>query len=213
MVGNLTRRRILVFAAVIALAKAQIVAAAPSKKAVAPMPDERFWSLVGRTTKFENQRDRQITALRAELRKLSVDEVEAFENVFDDLMKRSYSWDLWGAAYVIHGGASDDDFEYFRCWLISKGRATFERTLADPDGLADLLAPHLAGALEFEEFAYVARGVWGEKTGKDGGEMPNAAAMMYLDIKPSGSPFKEDAAYLAKRYPKLWRRFGDKPLG
>ncbi len=30
--------------------------------------------------------------------------------------------DLWGAAWVLLGGASDDAFDYFRCWLIGQGR-------------------------------------------------------------------------------------------
>lgn len=56
-------------------------------------------------------------------------------------MIRSYRWDLWGAAYVAKGGASDDGFEYFQRWLISRGRTDFERVLADPDALADLAIP------------------------------------------------------------------------
>src|SRR6266567_9523959 len=86
-----------------------------------PMSDERFWGLIGRTTVLESDPESQIEALRSGLRRLSVEDIEAFEAAFDRHMKRSYSWDLWGATYVVHGGASDDAFEYFRCWLISKG--------------------------------------------------------------------------------------------
>jgi Protein of unknown function (DUF4240) len=114
---------------------------------------------------------------------------------------------------VVHGGASDDGFEYFRRWLISKGQRVFEKVSANPDSLADILAPKITGVLEFEEFAYVARNVWSEKTGRRSGEMPNAAEMIYLSVEPSGTRFEEDAAYLAKRYPKLWQRFGTRPLG
>ena len=117
------------------------------------MPDQRFWALVEATTAFENDPERQLAALHDVLGKLPIDEIEAYESAFDALMKRSYSWDLWGAAYVVHGGASDDSFEYFRCWLISKGQGIFEKVMADPDGLVDMLAPKIAGVLEFEEFA------------------------------------------------------------
>lgn len=85
--------------------------------------------------------------------------------------------------------------------------------MADPDSLADMLAPKVEGVLEFEEFAYVARQVWGEKTGRPGGDMPDAANMIYPGREPSGTKFDDDAAHLAKRYPKLWRRFGTNPLG
>jgi hypothetical protein len=151
--------------------------------------------------------------MRAALEKLPIDQIEAYEAAFEEQMMRSYSWDLWGAAYVVHGGASDDGFEYFRCWLISKGRGVFERVMADPDSLADIIAPNAEGVLEFEDFAYVARRVWAEKTGRPSNEMPNAGNMIYPGREPSGTNFEEDAAHLAKRYPKLWRRFGTNPLG
>jgi hypothetical protein len=61
-------------------------------------------------------------------------------------MARSYVAQLWAAAFVINGGCSDDGFEYFRGWLITRGREVFERALADPDSLADLLAVQAAAA-------------------------------------------------------------------
>jgi hypothetical protein len=175
------------------------------------MSDDRFWALIQATIAYENDPDRQLAALHAGLAPRSVEEVEQFESAFDAQLQRSYSRDLWGAAYVVHGGASDDEFEYFRCWLISKGRAVFDKVLADPDSLADLLAPDTQGILQFEEFAYEARKVWGEKVGRPAREMPNATAMMYFRA-PAGTKFAEDAASLARRYPKLWRRFGNHPL-
>jgi hypothetical protein len=178
---------------------------------IKPMSDDRFWALVQATTVDESRPDRQIAALRASLAQLPVEEIEAFQAAFDGQMTRSYSWDLWGAAYVVHGGASDDGFDYFRCWLISKGRTVFDKVLADPDSLADLVAPDPGGPLEFEEFAYVARKVWDEKVGRPGRKMPNAATTMYSHA-PAGTKFEEDPAYLATRYPKLWRRFGNSPL-
>ena len=186
---------------------------AQESKRIAPMSEDRFWALIGTTTAYERDPERQLATLLAGLRKLSVEEIEAYEVAFDGQMKRSYSWDLWGAAYVVHGGASDDGFEYFRCWLISKGRGVFEKVMADPDSLAEILVPNVQGVLEFERFAYVARQVWSEKTGRPRGEMPNAANMVYPNRKPSGTEFAEDTAHLAKRYPKLWRRFGTNPLG
>ena len=53
-------------------------------------------------------------------------------------MAQSYRIELWGAAYLLNGGCSDDCFEYFRGWLITQGRAVYEAVLADPDSLADV---------------------------------------------------------------------------
>ena len=173
---------------------------------VTEMTEPRFWAIVAESTPYEADPDKQSAVLRASLEKLTPAELEGYERTFDRLMKESYSWDLWGAAYVANGGASDDGFEYFRCWLISKGEVIFRKVSADPDSLAELLAKDSEGELEFEEFAYIARDVWGKKTGRDPGDMPGAANMMY-SAKPSGVPFVEDPTSLKKRYPKLWARF------
>ncbi|MBY8875154.1 DUF4240 domain-containing protein [Micromonospora sp. PLK6-60] len=67
------------------------------------------------------------------------------------VLTASYRVDLWGAAYLINGGASDDGFEYFRGWLMTQGRAVFAKAVADPDSLAEL--PRVrAAALSGEEF-------------------------------------------------------------
>jgi hypothetical protein len=87
----------------------------------------------------------------------------------------------------------------------------FEAATADPDSLADLLEPDAEGLCEFEEFAYVASDVWAEKTGADPEEFPYTGAPPVAS--PSGTPFAEDEQHLAKRYPKLWKRFGASPLG
>ena len=174
------------------------------------MAEDRFWALIGRTTDYEADPERQLEALRQALRNLTPSEIEAFERAFQREQRKAYTWDLWGAAYVLNGGASDDGFEYFQRWLISKGRRVFESAVADPDSLADIAAPDAQGASEFEEFAYVAGHVWGEKTGMDPFRDPKAL-FPYTGAppasQPSGVPFEEDPEYLAKRYPKLWARF------
>ncbi|WP_341717191.1 DUF4240 domain-containing protein [Micromonospora sp. FIMYZ51] len=67
------------------------------------------------------------------------------------VLAASYRVDLWGAAYLINGGASDDGFEYFRGWLMTQGREVFARAVAEPDSLAEL--PQVrAASLSGEEF-------------------------------------------------------------
>jgi len=156
--------------------------------------------------------DRQMAALSAELSKLAPAEIEAFGAVFDRLLTETYSWDLWGAAYVIMGGASDDSFEYFRVWLISLGRDVFEAARANPDGLATLIPADFDEAPDFERLAYVASKVWAEKTGGKPSSMPTQPAMAYSK-EPSGERFDESPRSLARRYPRLWARFSEAPLG
>ena len=52
-----------------------------------------------------------------------------------------YTWDLWGVAYILKGGCSDDGFEYFRAWLIARGRDFVAQALADPEGLGVAIDP------------------------------------------------------------------------
>jgi hypothetical protein len=180
------------------------------------MNETQFWTIIDLTAKFENDPEKQLESLHAELRKLTSDEIMQFELAFNEMRRRAYSWELWGAAYVLHGGASDDGFEYFMRWLVSKGRAVFENVVADPESLAIILAPEPGGPCEFEEFAYVASKVWQEKTGinpweDDQGRFPYTGAPPAAD--PAGTPFKDSEQYLSKAYPKLWERFGHSPLG
>lgn len=174
------------------------------------MSDDTFWALIDQSAKHESDPEQQLAVLKAGLSRLSPEEIEAFDAAFWRQMSRSYTWDLWGAAYIVHGGASDDGFEYFRRWLISKGRAVFEAALADPDSLADMLVADIDGVLEFEEFGYVASEAWAKRTGKSEDEFRSSIAYA---SEPSGVPFEEDDDHLAARFPKLWRRFGDSPLG
>ncbi|SMQ64345.1 Protein of unknown function [Bacillus sp. OV166] len=73
------------------------------------------------------------------LSKKSIDEIVDFEFIFESYMKESYQSHLWGAAYLIMGGCSDDSFDYFRGWLISQGQEVYEKTLKDPEFLANYI--------------------------------------------------------------------------
>jgi hypothetical protein len=78
-------------------------------------------------------------ALKAELADLKWFEVVAFQARFDEAVAAANKIDLWGAAYLINGGCSDDAFRDFRCWLVGRGRHAYEAALKNPDTLADVL--------------------------------------------------------------------------
>jgi hypothetical protein len=182
----------------------------------APMSDDEridwFWGIIERTRSPGADQDQQMAALAAELSELPPAQIEAFGAIFDRLLVETYSWDMWGAAYVIMGGASDDGFEYFRVWLISRGREVFERARANPDELATLIPADFEEVPDFELLAYVASNAWAEKTGEEPNEMPTQPGMMYSHA-PSGEPFDETPEDLGRRYPRLWARFSESPLG
>ena len=51
------------------------------------------------------------------LAKLKPEEILAFGRWWWIVRCEAYNWELWGAAYSIHGGWSDAGFDYFRHWL------------------------------------------------------------------------------------------------
>jgi hypothetical protein len=158
--------------------------------------------------------DAHVQALHTLLSALSLQDIVAFEVAFRRYLNDAYTWDLWGAAYVIHGGCSDDGFEYFRRWLVSGGRKVYEAALADPDSLAELDArPGPDGLWEFEEIYEVAAAVFSEKGGSGDVRDHSEQEAGLGESGPAGDAFEDDEEHLARRYPKLWDRFGDTPLG
>lgn len=127
------------------------------------MDANQFWTFIenARLSAGDDVEERG-TGLQAQLAPLSATELQLFQNHYDEQIRRSYSWTLWAAAEIMYGwiGASDDSFRYFRDWLISEGRATFEAALRDPDALAERPRFDMA---ELELYGYVATELFREK--------------------------------------------------
>jgi hypothetical protein len=107
------------------------------------MTEKQFWVIIAAGCPRDVEPEEWDETLVEVLVKLDLDELVAFEHQFDDLTDRAYRRDLWGAAYLINGGASDDGFYYFRCWLVGMGKQVYEAALADPDNLVDYVDPEL----------------------------------------------------------------------
>ena len=162
------------------------------------MDDARFWDIIEAAgcpapEDPETQRD----AVRRRLEVLPPGELAAFHAKFNRKMDSAYRWDLWAAAYLINGGASDDGFAYFRAWLISRGRAVFESALRDPDTLATVVDLDRDDH-EFEDLWGLAPELYEAATGsdippEDGGP-----------IEPGGERWDfDDDEQLARRLPRL----------
>jgi hypothetical protein len=121
---------------------------------------------------------------------------------------------MYGAALLLGGGyCSDDGFEYFRSWLISRGSATFQQALDDPDSLADQkLAIHdgLPDA-NFEDFAYVAGEARQKMTGLDAEDFYEAVWIDSVEPPPDADEESwetpEDSV-LQRTHPRLWQKYG-----
>ncbi|MER6979823.1 DUF4240 domain-containing protein [Streptomyces carpinensis] len=172
------------------------------------MDETDFWELIDATRgAAEGDPEEQADLLVERLLEFEPELVLDFARHFESRYNRAYRWDLWGAAWVLLDGASDDAFDFFRCWLIGQGREIFEGALHDPDSLADLLDDfdeEIDG--DGEELGYAADEAYEQLTGTVAPDLgiPPAPA------EPEGSPITfEDDRVLAQRYPRLWDRFRD----
>jgi hypothetical protein len=193
---------------------AQVLPAAPppTGAGLAPPPasahtaptrfdEAAFWRLVEETRRAGgNDTDKQVGLLDDRLRQLPKQDIIQFVRIRRKLDQRAYTWNLWGAAYVIEDGCSDDCFRDFRAYLISLGRSAYEAALRNPDSLATVVQDEEAGG--WEDADDVAPDAYSSVTGED---FPLDDSD--LSGAPRGTPFDERDAALAKRYPRLTARF------
>jgi hypothetical protein len=178
------------------------------------MSEAVFWSIIDKTIQYKADPEMQISALERELMTLSAEEIVAFESAFTQQINSAYTWKLWGAASLVHGGASDDGFEYFRRWLLAQGSRVFKEVVERPDNLADFISTMQEEPLEFEEFGSVAVDAWAKRSGRSWEDFPMPTNPdLEMGTEPRGSRFEESEEYFQSHYPKLWRRFGEQPLG
>ncbi|KAJ8145293.1 hypothetical protein OY671_001626 [Metschnikowia pulcherrima] len=146
----------------------------------------------------------------------AADEMSAFVDVAGDVANDAYAWPVWGAAYLVEGGCSDDGFMDFRDGLVLAGRAVFERTSADPDTLADhpVVAAMADGGspwFGFESSDSLVRDAWSRATGEDD-EAYYAARERTSSVRarsePAGEPWDfDDEEENARRLPRLTASF------
>lgn len=164
------------------------------------MTIDEFWELVA-----DLPTDSAEQALKTRIGRLDAQALREFQEHFDRLHVQAYSWSLWGAAYIIHGGCSDDGFIDFRYGLISRGREVFEKALASPDSLVDVTTAGDQELLWNESFGYVASKAYERKTGQ---AIPRVS--IERPREPAGEEWDfEDKAQNARRLPRLWKKFGE----
>lgn len=128
--------------------------------------ESKYWEIINKSFLELDKYSYQRSAIINELMNLTPKEIVGFNLRTSKLLKDSYSSELWCAAYIMKGGCSDDGFEYFRCWLISKGKEVFYKAIKDPDSLSELKKKYFFD-YELEEFLYLPNEAFLKKTGKE----------------------------------------------
>ena len=160
-------------------------------------PTDRFWTLV-ESARVGGDGCRLVSRrLTNTLAKLPPAMIVEFGNELSARMAESYRWDLWAVAYIANGGSSDDGFDYFRGWLLTRGRARFERALKDPP--AAVAGASRWGDLECEEMLGVAHVAY-ERVA----HAPLPPASVPWPDKPAGTPWTEET--IEQTYPGMTAR-------
>jgi len=184
------------------LPEEEALAAPPAEPASGGMDEPMFWGLIAEARQgAEDDTDERSHRLQELLTKLPPETILEFERTRLALDLRAYTWELWGAAYVVEDGCSDDCFRDFRAYLISLGREPYEAGLRDPDSLADVVQDAETG--DWENADSVAGEAYESVTG---GDFPLDESD--LSGTPAGTPWdSEDQEALVARYPRLAARF------
>jgi len=186
-----------------------------AKKPIEPQTlDERgrFWRLIGLSRQGSGgDVYAQLDSLRQRLLRLPEEELRSFDRVLWGLMDESYRADLWGAAYIINGGCSDDGFDYFRGWLILQGEKAFTEALGNPDGLASRMRRALETGDEFEceDLLGIAAQAYEAKTGRVDfyeGQPPRQGVSLVGDLE-AWSDVDSTQENARRLYPRLCKLF------
>ena len=161
-----------------------------------------FWGLIeSARADADNDTERQSELLEERLSKLLPRQIVRFQQIRRQMDERAYTWDIWGAAFVIDDGCSDDCFRDFRAYLISLGPRAFAAALRNPDSLAPIVQDAEEG--DWENADDVAPDAYQTATGDD---FP--ADSSDLSGSPRGEPWDDESQEtLVQRYPALATRF------
>ncbi|NMM39688.1 DUF4240 domain-containing protein [Pseudoalteromonas arctica] len=162
-----------------------------------------FWQLVtvaDRTAEPESVSER----LKALLTDLTDEQLIEFDKQFSICMRQSYTWELFGAAFVMAGCNDEYGFSEFRCWLISRGEAAFNAALDNADSLADCTPVYHLNEQPYpylDEYDLIA-GLLYEQRNED--ELPFVPSGLE---QPQGKRFKDKPKFLKLAYPQLFAKY------
>jgi hypothetical protein len=180
------------------------------------MNESDFWTIIDRSRQQAQQMQRRPgedflsvheRTLADALGQIPPADIIAFSDRFWEYHQLAYRWDLWAAAYWLHGGCGNDGFIDFRSCLISLGKQLYFQVLHDPDSLVDLVDRPDVPYMQAEGFQYIASQTYKAKTGQD---MPLAAVASHERPEPAGKRIDhDDDEVMRQHFPKLVAKFPD----
>ena len=152
------------------------VAAAPAGYSQ-PMPEAVYWQLIESSLQNTETLEEQEDYLSEALEEMSAEQLVGFKLRTDQLLMDSYSSPLWCAAYLMKGGCGEEDFAFFRCWLISRGQKIYKLGIQHADDIAFAVQANTNSAFDFEALQTLPASIYKKKTEQD-----IAAAIDYTQV-------------------------------
>lgn len=95
----------------------------PDKRKIS---EEVFWELID-SARMESQANSEfLENLTAKLEVFGLREIRKFQAILDKKLTLANTWDLFALAFISRGGCSDDEFDYFRGWVVAQGEPNFD---------------------------------------------------------------------------------------
>jgi hypothetical protein len=162
------------------------------------MTQDEFWQIIDACA--VGNRAGFVSRVHAALESRSADDLTDFDNHLRRCTRHIHTLESWAAASLPMEGCPDDSFDYFKAWVVSKGRKAFEAFCADADTLDELLTPG-DDYPTAERLYYVVA------------EIRETRALVTPVQRSSPRPDVEnlelidDQDYLRRTLPRLWARF------
>ena len=188
------------------------------------MSQDRFWDIIAQSLQDADCQEEQYDALAEIVAQLEDTKLFAFDYQFKKIQNQAHLSKLWACNYCVMGGASDDGFDYFKMWLISRGESVYKAALENPDSLySELVLLENSGDIcEFEGIDYTALYAYinrngGEYNDEVSDKFYNNLAKLggYLQNRPEiAFDWSEDEPEsIRKHCPKVFDHFWENPLG
>lgn len=137
------------------------------EKTAEMLDEDFFWKIVQSSIDNSKNKEAQEKYLINEISKLTPKKIIGFRLRTDKLLYATYNSEMWCAGYIMNGGCSDDGFEYFRNWVISRGKDVYYKAKENPDTLISEKDNGEDEMFDFESFWYVALEAFEKTTGND----------------------------------------------
>jgi len=162
------------------------------------MSEELFWKLINESRNASDSESDFLDVLKDKLEAFSPPEIKNFKKHFLEKINELYRWDIWALAYIVRRGCGDDGFDYYRAWVISRGKESFESVKnMQMEKLQSLFAQEEP---QLEEMYYVANEAYENKKNE---EMPEPRTKSQ---KIAGKEWEEKT--ICNDYPELCKMFG-----